>query len=146
MLLWEISVTGDTLCLPSRTIQSEVDTKKKDEDPQYSTTIKQQLADFEAAAKKEMENENRVVKGAKASPTRKKSKAEKKKKTKKKDQKLKRRVKPASESSYQSNASEGDEPDEDDSQDSASEVRAEPPPKKPKRTRGKEERKQDLHD
>ncbi len=43
---------------PSRTLQSEVEQKKKEAEPQYSAEIKQLIADYEKEAGSEMKKEN----------------------------------------------------------------------------------------
>lgn len=95
-------------------MQSEVEQKKKDEEPKYSAEIKQLVANYEKEAGEEMKKENEQ------NPTDGKTKKPLKKKKKKEQRKPKQRVDSSPRSSENSDDDDDDDPPADGDQDSDS--------------------------
>ena len=105
----------------SRTIQSEVEQKKKEDEVRYMSTLKQKIADFVAEAAQDMEKEN----NARFESAKTRVSGKKKKKSKSSDS-----SRGSAGSDDESSADQRDEKDDDD----------DTPPKKKPRGRGKRPR------
>ena len=120
----------------SRTIQSEVEKKKKDAEPQYTADMKTKIAEFEKVAKEEMKRENQCNRPARDSRPSKASKRRDSKKSRKKKEQS------SSENSEESDLSEQDESDRDDMDDDDDDDEDEQPV--PKQKKKKKQHVEDL--